>query len=83
MTGEGQTLVSVKFPDGSGGEPARPHILFDLNNRLRRMLPGMVFDVAPDGERIISVVRVPRAASRLNIIVNWFEELKQRVPTGR
>ncbi|MCH7823626.1 MAG: PD40 domain-containing protein [Acidobacteria bacterium] len=82
MTEAGQTLLSVKFPDGPGGEPATPHILFDLNNKLRRVTLGMVFDVAPDGERIISVVRVPPTASRLNIVVNWFEELKKRVPTG-
>ncbi len=24
-----------------------------------------------------------RAPRQLNIILNWFEELKQRVPTGR
>jgi len=26
---------------------------------------------------------VDTAIPRLNVILNWFEELKQRVPTGR
>ncbi len=48
------------------------------------------FDVTADGQRFL----VPLPAGgfettgapvtpRINVVLNWFEELKQRVPTGR
>ena len=74
--------MSVEFPDGPHGVPATPRILFDINDQLPRRT-GMVFDVAPDGERIISILRTQPTGSRLHLVLNWFEELKQRVPTGR
>ncbi len=46
------------------------------------------FDVMPDGERFIAVVPVTveetedeeAPAGQINIVLNWFEELKERVP---
>ena len=51
--------------------------------------PGVQFDVTADGQRLL--VLVPAGSGdtgdtapgpRINVILNWFEELKQRVPTG-
>jgi hypothetical protein len=43
---------------------------------------GVPYDVAPDGQRFMmleeSVKQPP--TTRLNVVLNWFEELKQRVP---
>jgi hypothetical protein len=43
------------------------------------------YDVAPDGKRFLMIKNVAAAsagdADRLNIIVNWRDELKARVPT--
>ena len=48
------------------------------------------FDVTADGQRFL--VTVPAGSgetedtapgARLHVVLNWFEELKQRVPTGR
>ncbi|MCH7825009.1 MAG: PD40 domain-containing protein [Acidobacteria bacterium] len=42
------------------------------------------FDVHPDGERFLVLhMGEPSEHPKINIILNWFEELKQRVPTGR
>ena len=44
------------------------------------------FDIAPDGERFLMIDTnqdAAAAAPRINIILNWFEELKERVPTGQ
>ena len=70
-------LMNTSYDIGS----AAPNIftLFDFGNPLQQNALGMVFDIAPDGERIIVPVRVPRTASRLHIVVNWFEELLERV----
>ena len=39
------------------------------------------WDVAPDGSYIIAIEEL--APPRPRLVLNWFEELKQRVPTGR
>ena len=47
------------------------------------------FDVTANGQRFLVTVPVgggtggTAPGQRLNVILNWFEELKQRVPTGR
>ncbi len=46
------------------------------------------FDIMPDGERFVATVPVSdeetegdeATAAKINIILNWFEELKERVP---
>ncbi len=45
------------------------------------------YDITPDGQRFLTVIPAPNAEAdettsvRINIVLNWFEELKQRVPT--
>ena len=39
------------------------------------------YDVSPDGERFLMVENSDDF--RMVFILNWFEELKQRVPTGQ
>jgi hypothetical protein len=42
------------------------------------------YDVSPDGQRFLMVKAVDQmqAPSPINVVLNWFEELKQKVPTG-
>ena len=50
----------------------------------RRSHLGATWDIAPDGERMLMIrVAAPAPTKQINVILNWFEELKQRVPTGR
>ncbi len=48
-----------------------------------RSLPD--YDVAPDGQRFLMVkpADTEQKASQINVVVNWVEELKQKVPTGK
>ena len=41
------------------------------------------YDVSADGQRLLMVkaAETGAAASQLHVVVNWFEELKRRVPT--
>jgi len=40
------------------------------------------YDVSPDGERFVVVSEVPEAPkTQINLVLNWFTELQQRVPT--
>ncbi|MGD8331496.1 MAG: protein kinase [Acidobacteriota bacterium] len=47
---------------------------------------GAYFDVSLSGDRLLAVARddlsAVRAAAQVNVVLNWFEELKQRVPTA-
>ena len=38
------------------------------------------YDVSPDGQRFV-LVKDDSASGRLNIVLNWFEELKRLAPT--
>jgi serine/threonine-protein kinase len=61
----------------SSGRPAR---LIDLGS------DNPVYDVSPDGERFLvvknlSLASQSHAPARMVVVLNWLEELKQRVPT--
>jgi hypothetical protein len=44
---------------------------------------GHTWDISPDGKRFLMIKQSGSAEilGKINIVVNWFEELKQRVPT--
>ncbi len=51
------------------------------------MAPGYRdYDMSPDGERLLMVFPTDQldsgesARPQINIVLNWFEELKERVP---
>ena len=39
------------------------------------------FDVSLDGQRFVMVKQSETGATQINVILNWFEELKRLVPT--
>jgi hypothetical protein len=49
-------------------------------------IPGLRnYDITPDGKRFLIVLPAQNdatkgATAQINVVVNWFEELKQRVP---
>ncbi len=42
------------------------------------------YDVSPDGQRFLMIKATEQEATspQINVVLNWFEELKERVPTG-
>jgi hypothetical protein len=42
------------------------------------------YDVSPDGKRFLMLKpsESAEAATQINVVLNWFEELKRRVPAG-
>ena len=42
------------------------------------------YDVAPDGRFLMVAMdeETVAASRRITVVINWFEELKERVPTG-
>jgi hypothetical protein len=42
------------------------------------------YDVSPDGQRFLMVKEnEATSAAQINVVLNWFEEVKQKVPTGK
>jgi serine/threonine protein kinase/Tol biopolymer transport system component len=42
------------------------------------------YDVSPDGQRFLMLKPIEQAAgpTQINVVLNWFEELKRKVPSG-
>ena len=88
---QGMKMMAVDVrPDGS---PAgSPRELFDggwplgaPGGMIRSTIGNTTcFEVMPDGEHFLMVRAEPEAIpTRLHVILNWFEELKARVPVNR
>ena len=39
-------------------------------------------DGTPDGQQFLMVKPSEQEATQIHVVLNWFEELKRRVPTG-
>jgi serine/threonine-protein kinase len=48
-------------------------------------VPNANYDISPDGQRFLMLKPggQDQAATQINVVLNWFEELKQKVPTGK
>ncbi len=40
------------------------------------------YDISPDGQRFLMVKEDEGQPAQINVVLNWFEELKRLVPTG-
>jgi hypothetical protein len=58
---------------------SQPHQLFEQRYAFFTItIPN--YDVSPDGQRFVMVKDEP-GSDRLNVVLNWTEELKRLVPT--
>ena len=58
----------------------RPRVLFEGNYL---DVIGMSYDIYPDGEHFLMLKGTEEGTTRtqLNVVTNWFEEVKRKVPT--
>ena len=77
--GEKMMSVSVsRKPDFGRGKPRE---LFEWQPLIQG-LPTHHYDIAPDGQRFLMVKRGEESLpTQINVVLNWAEELKQKVPT--
>ena len=84
-----QMLVVDVESDGKQLTVGRPRVLFAANYDPDPFNSGFAnYDVSPDGQQFLMIMtdQTPdgeHAPLRINVVLNWFEELKTRVPTGR
>jgi hypothetical protein len=70
----------VDVPVGSTFTAGRPRVLFEEPDYAFPFF--RTYDMSPDGHRFLFVEPGGRreAAADLRVVLNWFEELKARVP---
>ena len=76
---DGAHLMVVAVGGGKGLAVGRPRPLF--KDSIPPWLNGG-YDVSPDGERLLTMEIEEEGAKRIVVVLNWFEELKRRVPVG-
>jgi serine/threonine protein kinase len=79
---EGAKFISVAVQTQPDFHADAPKVMFEgpyLN------VPGVSYDVAPDGQHFVMIEENQKQAptTQLNLVLNWFEELKRRVPAGK
>ena len=62
----------------------KPEELFEGSYTVSAINPGFLqyYDISPDGQRFLMIKKDEQmAAGQINVVLNWFEELKRLVPT--
>jgi Tol biopolymer transport system component len=78
----GNALMAVDITTQSGFTHGTPGKLFE-----GEYVKGIshAYDVSPDGQRFLMIKATEQAQAaptQINVVLNWFEELKQKVPAG-
>ena len=85
-------VMAVPVETESGFDSGKPKMLFE-GSYLSRNIPPVVmpmWDIHPDGNRFLMMKPAPTREDepesatprKINVVLNWFEELKERVPTN-
>ena len=81
----GNKLMAVDVETQPTFTAGKPRLLFERSDQAGGGF-GSGYDVSPDGQRFL-MVKTPvvegDAVTQINLIQNWFEELKQKVPVGK
>jgi serine/threonine-protein kinase len=80
----GNKMMAVATTTQPRFSAGKPQVLFEGEYFMKRFpVMGPAFDVSPDGQRFLMVKETDQAPSltQINVVLNWFEELKRRVPT--
>ena len=73
-------LMAVEISTQPSFSARKPKVLFEGQYRsLPTSTPN--YDVSADGQRFLMLKSIEQSG-QINVVLNWFEELKQKVPTG-
>ncbi len=81
---DGNRIFSAKITASHALSVGRPTLVLE-GKHLQGSPYGKTYDVSPDGQRfLVQVGAEPLPpVDHYNVILNWFDELKQRVPSPR
>jgi serine/threonine-protein kinase len=79
----GEKMMAVAISSEPELAPGKPTLLFEgrYETGLVWGTPSSNYDVAPDGRFVMIRTAERPGLAQLNIVLNWFEELKRLVPT--
>jgi Tol biopolymer transport system component len=81
----GDKMMAVDIATQPSFAAGKPRMLFE-GPYDPPPVPIANYDVSPDGQRFLmlkSTEQAQSAPTQINLVLNWFEELKQKVPTGK
>jgi serine/threonine protein kinase/Tol biopolymer transport system component len=81
----GGKMMAVEITTQPSFAVGKPKLLFE-GPYLPTPATFSNYDVSPDGQRFLMLKPVEQAQAaptQINVVLNWFEELKQKVPTGK
>jgi hypothetical protein len=81
-------IMAVEIQTVPAFRAGQPRVLFEVPALPVRLIESGArgawgeWDVAPDGSRflVIKPLEAPATGSKLNVVTDWFEELRSRVP---
>jgi Tol biopolymer transport system component len=78
----GDKMMAVEIASQPGFSAGKPRMLFE-GQYASAPFPTTNYDVSPDAQRFLMIKPSEQeaATTQINIVLNWFEELKQKVPT--
>jgi serine/threonine-protein kinase len=76
----GNKMMVVDITMDADLKPSRPRVLFEQRYSFGSAQTIPNYDVSPDGQRFV-MVKDDSASGRLNVVMNWTEELKRLAPT--
>jgi len=78
----GDRMMVVSIQTESTFNAGRPRVLFEGSYLSSSSSPGFqYYDISPDGQRFLMIKEDEGQPGHINVILNWFEELKRLVPT--
>jgi eukaryotic-like serine/threonine-protein kinase len=80
----GNKVMAVEIATQPSFSAGKPRMLFEGRYVLGQAITTN-YDVSPDGQRFLMVKPAEQEQApptQINVVLNWFEELKRRVPTG-
>ena len=81
-SGDRTMVVSIRT-QGQTLAAGTPKVLFEGQYVSHSQPPGFqYYDISPDGKRFLMLKEVTPEATQINVVLNWFEELKRLVPTN-
>ena len=81
----GDNMMAVDIATQHGFTVGKPRMLF-AGQYQPTPVTQPNYDVSPDGQRFLMLKPVEQegaASTQINVVLNWFEELKQKVPAGK
>lgn len=78
----GDKMMAVEIKTQPVLEVGKPRVLFEGHYEMNPLGPIPFYDMSADGQRFLMIKPSEQAsaATQINVVENWFEELKRRVP---